>query len=149
MEKNTETKREDFFDDHHYLLTLYCFWPLSLFSQQDCHSLKKDFNCHVNGSVVKNLPAKAGDPRDTGSIPGSERSPGEGNVSPLQYYCLEKSMDRGAWWAYSPWGHKESDTTEQLSAHKRQSQPLSRILTMDLLLQTSVPPTLDICMFCS
>ena len=68
MGKNTETKREDFFDDHHYLLTFYCFWPLSLFSQQDCHSLKKDFNCHVNGSVVKNLLAKAGDPRDTGSV---------------------------------------------------------------------------------
>ena len=114
MEKNTETKREDFFDDHHYLLTLYCFWPLSLFSQQDCHSLKKDFNCHVNGSVVKNLPAKAGDPRDTGSIPGSERSPGEGNVSPLQYYCLENSMDRRSLAGYSPRTHKELDATEHV-----------------------------------
>ena len=38
---------------------------------------------------------------------------GEGNVDPLQYPCLENSMDRGAWWAtYSPRGHKESDTTE-------------------------------------
>ena len=36
-------------------------------------------------------------------------------VNPLQYSCLENPMDRGAWWAiYSPWGHKESDTTEQL-----------------------------------
>ena len=51
---------------------------------------------------------------DPGSIPGSERSPEDGNDSPLQYYCLENSMDRGAWGlaGYSPWGHKESDTTE-------------------------------------
>ena len=43
---------------------------------------------------VKNLPANAG---DTGSIPGSRRSPGEGNGNPLQYSCLENSKDRGAW----------------------------------------------------
>jgi len=43
--------------------------------------------------VVKNLPANAG---DTDSIPGSGRSPGEGNGNPLQYYCPENSMDRGA-----------------------------------------------------
>ena len=49
--------------------------------------------------------------RDLSSIPGSGRSPGEGNGSPLQYSCLENSMDRGAWWA-CPWGHEESDTTE-------------------------------------
>ena len=47
-------------------------------------------------SLVKNLPANAG---DMGSIPGSGRSPGEGNGNPLQYSCLENSMDRGAWWA--------------------------------------------------
>ena len=39
--------------------------------------------------MVKNLPANAGDMRDAGSIPGSERSPGEGNGNPLQYSCLE------------------------------------------------------------
>ena len=43
--------------------------------------------------MVKNPPADAG---DTGSIPGSERSPGEGNSNPLQYSGLENSMDRGA-----------------------------------------------------
>ena len=48
---------------------------------------------------------------DLGSIPGSGRSPGEGNGNPLHYSCLENSMDRGA---YSPWDHKESDTTDQL-----------------------------------
>ena len=49
------------------------------------------------GSVVKNLPASAGDARDAPLIPGSGRSPGVGKVNPLQYSCLEKSMDRGAY----------------------------------------------------
>ena len=75
------------------------------------------------GSVVKNLPANAGDVGsmwvqslgqedalgkgmtthsrrcgfNVGSIPGSGRCPGEGNDNPLQYPCLEKPMDRGAW----------------------------------------------------
>ena len=50
--------------------------------------------------VVKNLPANAGDIRDTGLILGSERSLGGGNGNPsLQYSCLEDPMDRGAWWA--------------------------------------------------
>ena len=46
------------------------------------------------GSVVNNPPANA---EDMGSIPGSERFPGEGNGNPLQYSSLEKPMDRGAW----------------------------------------------------
>ena len=49
--------------------------------------------------VVKNPPANAGDIRDVGLIPGSGRSPREGNGNPLQYSCLENPMDRGAWWA--------------------------------------------------
>ena len=49
--------------------------------------------------VVKNLPANAGDTKDTGSIPGSGRPPGEGKGNPLQYSCLENSMGRGAWQA--------------------------------------------------
>ena len=48
-------------------------------------------------AVVKNLPANAGAPRDVGSIPGSGRSLGVGNGNPLQYSCLENSMERGAW----------------------------------------------------
>ena len=48
------------------------------------------------GSDGKESACSAGDP---GSIPGSGRSPGEGNVNPLQYPCLENSMARGAWWA--------------------------------------------------
>ena len=58
------------------------------------------------GSVVKNPPANA---RDKGSIPGSGRSPGEGNGNPLQYSCLGNPMDRGAWWDL-----KELDTTEHV-----------------------------------
>ena len=49
-----------------------------------------------NGSDGKASVYNAGDP---GSIPGSGRSPGEGNGNPLQYYCLENPMDRGAWQA--------------------------------------------------
>ena len=46
------------------------------------------------GSVVKNLPANAG---DVSLIPGLGRSPGEGNGNPLQYCCLGNAMDGGAW----------------------------------------------------
>ena len=49
--------------------------------------------------VVKNLPANVGDVRYLGSIPRSGRSSGVGNDNPFQYSCLEKPMDRGAWWA--------------------------------------------------
>ena len=49
--------------------------------------------------VVNNLPANAGDVRDTGSIPGSRRSRGWGHGNPLQYSCLENPMDRGPWQA--------------------------------------------------
>ena len=49
--------------------------------------------------MVKSLPANAGDIIDVGSIPRSGRSPGEGNGNPLQYPCLENSINRGAWWA--------------------------------------------------
>ena len=55
------------------------------------------FKGSPSGLVVKNLPASARDIRDTGSIPGSGRSPGERNANPLQYSCLGNSMDRGAW----------------------------------------------------
>ena len=50
-------------------------------------------------SVVKNLPASAGGVKDTGLILGWESSPGGGHGNPLQYSCLENSVDRGVWWA--------------------------------------------------
>ena len=49
--------------------------------------------------MAKNTPANAGDTGDMHSVPGSERSPGIGNGNPLQYSCMENSMDRGTWWA--------------------------------------------------
>ena len=49
--------------------------------------------------MIKNPPAKAGDARGVGLIPGSGRSPGGGYGNPLQYSCLEDPMDRGAWQA--------------------------------------------------
>ena len=63
-----------------------------------------------SGSEVKASASNAG---DRGSIPGSGRSPGEGNGNPLQYSCLENPMDGGTWYA-TVHGIGESDTTEQL-----------------------------------
>ena len=56
-------------------------------------TIKKGF---PGGSEVKASACNAG---DVGLIPGSGRSPGEGNGNPLQYSCLENPMDGGAWWA--------------------------------------------------
>ena len=67
-----------------------------------------DYLCFPGGSLVKNLPANAG---DIGLIPVSGRSPGEGNDNPLQYSCLGNPMDRGAWRAVVHGVAKESDTT--------------------------------------
>ena len=74
--------------------------------------------------VIKNLPVNAGDIRDTGSIPGLGRFPGEGNGNLLLYSCLENPMDRGDWWATV---HRvtESDTTEATSHDTQHSASLS------------------------
>ena len=61
---------------------------------------------YPSGSVVKNLPANAG---NAGLTPGSGRSPGEVNGNPLQYFCLGNPMDRGAWQAVSREVTKELD----------------------------------------
>ena len=64
--------------------------------------IKKAFEEWQYGSVVKDLPANAGDIRNMGSIPGSGKFSGIGNGTPpppLQYSCLENPMDRGTWWA--------------------------------------------------
>ena len=51
--------------------------------------------------MVKNLSANSGNTGNVGSIPGSGRSPGVGIHKPLQYSCLENSVDREAWWVQS------------------------------------------------
>ena len=61
--------------------------------------------------AVKNLPANAGDINNMGSIPGLGRPSGEGNGNPLQYSCLENSMDRGTWRATVHGVAKDSDRT--------------------------------------
>ena len=73
--------------------------------------------------MVKNPPANAGDTGGTGSIPGSERSPGEGQGNPLQYSCLGNSMDRGACRTTVLEVTKESDTTEHLTAQFDRGEP--------------------------
>ena len=64
--------------------------------------------------LVKNPPPKAGGVKDSGSIPGSGRSPGGGNGNPLQYSCLENPMDRGAWRAMA---HGVTKSQIWLSTH--------------------------------
>ena len=66
------------------------------------------------GSVIKDLPANAGDAGDSGLIPGLERSPGVGNGNPLQYSCLGNSTDRRAWLAI---GHGVTKSWTPLSMH--------------------------------
>ena len=70
----------------------------------------------LGGSVVKNMPAMAGDIGGVDSIPGSGRSPIGGNGNPLQYSCLKNPMDRGTWWA-TVHGVAEPDMTKRLSTH--------------------------------
>ena len=62
--------------------------------------------------MVKNLPANVGDAGDSGSVPGSGRSPGIGNGNLLQYSCLDNPTDRGAWWVTAHGGYTESDTSQ-------------------------------------
>ena len=72
------------------------------------------------GSVVKNLPANAG---DLALNPGSGRSPGEGNGNPLQYSCPGNPMDRGAWWVT---GHGVTKTFGHDSATKQRQQQMNQ-----------------------
>ena len=81
------------------------------------------------GPVLKNLPADAGDTGDVSSIPGSGRSSGLGNGNPLQYSCLENSMDRGAWKATV---HGVTKSQTQLSTHTH-----TIILLSDLFIVSS------------
>ena len=78
------------------------------------------------GASLVAQPANSG---DAGLIPGSGRSPGEGNGNPLQCSCLENPMDRGAWWATVCGVAKESDKQQQhhqiLTLGPEQGLPLS------------------------
>ena len=99
------------------------------------HFLKSSFVCtcrrvlrkrtyELNSAIVhkglppfplmhNNQPANTGDSEDSGWIPELGRSAGGGNGNPLQYSCLESSIDREAWWADNhPWDHEESDSTK-------------------------------------
>ena len=71
--------------------------------------------------MVKKLPANTRDTKDMGLIPGSGRSSGEGNVNPLQYSCLENSMDREALWATI---HGVANNQPLLSMHACTSTPM-------------------------
>ena len=76
--------------------------------------LEKEMAAHSSilaSQVVKNLLGNAGDVRDSGSIPGSRRSPEGGQGNPLQYSCLGNPMDSGAWLATVHGVPKESNTT--------------------------------------
>ena len=79
--------------------------------------------------MVKNPLANAEDARDISLMPGSGISPGVGDGKPLQYCCLENSVDRGAWRVIIHWGRKESDMTEHACTHMvaKISQDLYRI----------------------
>ena len=64
--------------------------------------------------LVENLPAMR---QTLGLIPGLGRSPGGGHGNPLKYSCLENPHEQRSLAGYSPWDHKPSDSTEQISTH--------------------------------
>ena len=78
------------------------------------HCLPRGF---LIGLVVKNPTCNAGDPGDSGSIPGAERFPGGGHGNPLQYSCWENPMDRGVWQATVHRVAKSRTRLKGLSTH--------------------------------
>ena len=78
------------------------------------------------GASGKEPAANAGEVRDMDSIPGLERSPGEGNGYPLQYSCLENPHGLWSLVGYNPWGCKESDVTELRTQHTHSIHWLER-----------------------
>ena len=78
--------------------------------------------------MVKNPPANAGDVRNPGLTPGSERSHGEGHGNPLQYSCLENPIDRRAWWATVHRATKSRTRLKQLSMHAHHTKRNNRAI---------------------
>ena len=107
---------------HHqrlFLLSLFPKQPDSIVSVNALHmnSLLPVYWTYQMALVVKNLPANAGDVRDSSSIPGLGRSPGGGHGKSLQCSYLENPHGPRSLVGYSPWGRKELDMPEQLSTH--------------------------------
>ena len=105
----------------HYVLglgldVLYSPFLLALTITQQVGTIFISWTSQV-ALVVKNPPGNAGDIRDTGSIPGSGRSPGGGPSNPLQYFCLENPKDRGTWWATVHGVAKSQTQMKQLNTH--------------------------------
>ena len=77
-----------------------------------------------------------------GSVPGSGRSPGEGNVNPLQYSCLGNPMDRGAWWAIVHWVAQSQTclSTYACPVNSHSKQRLLDRLSDDKVIQARGPP---------
>ena len=82
-------------------------------------------------SLPSEPPANSGDTRDLGWIPGSGRSPGEGNGNPIQCSCLENTRDRGAWWATV---HEVAKSETGLSMHTLHHRKFIQIYTLHLYL---------------
>ena len=76
---------------------------------------------HPTLGVKKVSQVVLGDARNIGSIPGSGRSPGVGNGNPLQYSCLENSMDRGTWWSIDHGVAKSEKTLSHTGVKKLSS----------------------------
>ena len=87
----------------------------------DCNSPRKEEGL-PGGSAVKESAFNTGASGDSGSIPGSGRSPGGGHGNPLQYSCLENSMDRGAWWATAYRVTKSQTRLNRLSMPARKGE---------------------------
>jgi len=111
---------------HWYLVVLYlvrrllaCFpgWQLTNVINQYLWDLSPPRASQV-ALVVKNLPVNAGDILDGGFSPWLGRSPGGGHSNPLQYSCLENTMDRGNWWATVHWVTKSQTWLKWLSMHR-------------------------------
>ena len=106
-----------------------CF-PLYLELNGRCHNtcglyLFRGSGASLVAQRIKNPPANAGDP---GLIPGSGKSPGEGNGNPLQCSCLRNLIDRGTWRHYSPWGR---EGVRHGLATKQQQEDHSQLKEMD------------------